>query len=254
VTRDPPIVEIALGLTFSPLAGPTIIDLSELYGDFADEYPNFQQVQPVPPLQLSPAEVIIPIVTFDLPRVWFISGDAHHLVQFQLDRLMQNWRRVLPLDAPAPEYPGYLEIRRRFAESFGRLRAWAERHGMLHLPLEKAELSYLNAIPLTRSDGTLHRISEVLSFYSPSESTKIVNFQANWWEEVTENLGYVHVLTGVGGTPDGKPVMNVNLSGRCNVQGLSLEEALARVDLLHDKIHEIFARVLMSELTEGMER
>lgn len=189
----------------------------------------------------------------EVPRLWFVSEDTRDLVQIQLDRVSQNWRRIEPFDVSV-EYPGYRAIRERFAQSFTALAAWTERFGISALPLQVAELSYVNAIPMPRS-GELARLSDVLAFYKGADQpVQVAGFQTAWIEPNPQWRGAVQVNAGIQPLPDGQPAVALTLDGRADVAGSSLDEALQRFDLMHDKIHEVFDRVVNPDLVQGYKR
>lgn len=253
---DPPIIELVLSLSFEPIHGPTILDLADLYRNhFQQDYPTFQHAPLLPPLSLhGPAQARLEMMTgLEVPRLWFVSEDTRDLVQIQSDRVSQNWRRIEP-QGVSFEYPGYKVVRQRFFDSLDRTRRWAQLNGLASLALQVAELSYVNAIPMTR-EGAVARLSDVLSFYrGASEPVPVVGFQTGWLELIPDLNGSVHVGTTFQALPDGQPAVALTLDGRLDVGGLGLDDALARFDVLHDKIHEIFDRVVAPEIAQGAKR
>jgi len=255
VGKDPPIVELALTLTFTELAGPTVVDLANLYSAFQGQYPTIQHQPQLAPMNAVPGPAVVQVspVGVEVPRLWFISHDTRDLVQFQPDRVSQNWRRIGPF-SDRIEYPGYEAVRSRFVEAFLRVEAWARERGVPSLSLATAELVYVNAFPLRRADDEI-RLSEVISFYKPPVPARIFNLHMNWFEAVPEiEGGRVIVAFSPGQLPDGPQALNLTMTGRCAVRGMDVTEALARLDVLHDNIHTIFARVLTPEITEGFRR
>lgn len=250
---DPPIVELALSLHFVPLSGATVRDMVAVYEEgFASQYPTFQQVQRSDPLIVGPVTAAPPnfelMTGLELPRLWFVGSDTHDLVQFQDDRIVQNWRRLGPQDG-GHEYPGYGVIRDKFARSFERAWEVLSQRGFAGPSLVSAELAYVNSITLVVGTD-VRRIAEVLAFYKQSDPpTPITGFQAAWMEQV--EAGWIHFATGFGTRPDKSPAINLTLSGRFDVAGLSLADALARFDMMHDNIHQTFKRVVTPAISES---
>lgn len=77
-------------------------------------------------------------------RVWFISETENHLIQFQPDRFLTNWRKN-PNDQPYPRFEGIaaaydLSLKKLavfFKDRFG--------HDMI---VNQAEVTYINIIPV----------------------------------------------------------------------------------------------------------
>jgi uncharacterized protein (TIGR04255 family) len=248
---DPPIVELALSVGFQPLAGLSVVDVAELYTDnFKRDYPTVQQTQPLPPMQIGPAGTIFQIqMGIEIPRLWFISPDTHFVAQIQSDRVAQNWRRIGPLTERL-EYPGFESVKSRLVDSYKRLTQWLNARGMPPPPLTVAEIAYVNHVPLMEA-GRPVRLSEVAAWYNASENAvSITGLNAAWWEEAANLEGFVNVQFLTTALPDGTPALSANLTGRFAVTDMPLEGALARFDLMHEKIHEIFGRVLTPKYAE----
>lgn len=79
-----------------------------------------------------------------LPRSWFISSDDEHVIQFQPDRLIANWR-VRPAGG---EYPRYPEVRRRFVSAYDALTRLVHRRGYPDIVPNQCDLTYFNKVPL----------------------------------------------------------------------------------------------------------
>lgn len=247
MSEEPPVVEVAIQLTYERSSNFTLIQIADLYErGFRGGYPTVQQVPPLGDISVGPQTVqqaIQVISPADLPRLWFISQDTHDLVQVQDTRLVQNWRRAdqIPGDR---SYPGYESVRSRFVESWNTLERWLERHEASPLRLAIAELSYVNSIPMNHH-GKDRRLSEVLAFYKATDTPiKVINFNSSWSERIEEIDGFVHVQVITQPLPDGQPAMALHLTARCPVQGLELETALQRVDIMHRDVSTVFKRAL----------
>lgn len=250
LTTDPPIVELALTLEFRPLMAPTVVDLADLHREFAPEYPTIQHAPRLPPTSsLQPGTTQLEMLTgVELPRLWFTSADLRDLVQFQSDRVSQNWRRIGPFSERL-EYPGYASVRRRFAESVSRVERWSAQKGFGPLAVHLAELSYVNAIPVGLPGGP-QRISDVLRFYKPVQSSPLTGFQVTFTEDTPDGVGTVQTFCTAVSTPEGTPALHVQHIGRITMTAGPVRNALAGLDVLHDAIHLVFERTVVPEVAQ----
>jgi uncharacterized protein (TIGR04255 family) len=93
------------------------------------------------PMLMPPFQIVEQIA--GLPRTWF-SGPDGYLIQLQRDRLTLNWRR----QGADQDYPGYIEIRRRFDGHVDQLcSAVAATAGREQLPpIDMCEVAYINPV------------------------------------------------------------------------------------------------------------
>lgn len=77
-------------------------------------------------------------------RIWFISEDENHLLQFQSDRFISNWRRQ-PNTRPYPHFEGLAQA---FSENLGKLDEHLYSSFSYHIYINQAEISYINIIPV----------------------------------------------------------------------------------------------------------
>jgi uncharacterized protein (TIGR04255 family) len=137
----------------------------------------------------------------------------------------------------AADYPGYIAVRDKFVASFKKLMDWSDDKNFGVENLVQAELLYTDAIPMEK-DGP--RISEIFSAFRPQAKRPIGNFNMSWREVFEEFSGYVDTTLGIGAVQDGTAAAILQSNARFDVQGLDLETALSRFDIVHDKISQIF--------------
>jgi len=147
----PPLDEVVLGVQFVPPQGYSSVHSNDVWRLFDKEFPKVQEHPPLEPkfetfggfnpqpgiqLRVGPPPV--------RGRLWFISEEGSHLIQFQDDRFLLNWRKR-PDDQPYPRFEGiaasfstYLEqLERHFEEKFS-----------CHIEVNQAEISYINIVPV----------------------------------------------------------------------------------------------------------
>ncbi len=124
-------------------------DVASFYALLASDYPKTLDVMPLPPTfepfgpgGVPPFAISTPGTM--LPRSWFISENDEHVVQFQTDRLIVNWR-MRPNGDPYPRYP---ELRRRFTAAHEALCTFCLQKGMPLLAPNQCDLTYYNKVPL----------------------------------------------------------------------------------------------------------
>ncbi len=147
----PPLDEVVLGVQFTPAPGFSTVHVREVWDLFRAEFPKVQDQPPLPPSFETFGGV--PSQQFGFPplfmggasgvgRVWFISPSENHLLQFQPDRLLANWRKA-PNEQP---YPRFESIATAYAKSLEQIESlFQERFGH-SLQVNQAEIAYINII------------------------------------------------------------------------------------------------------------
>ena len=149
---QPPLDEVAADMQFNSLPIKAV-DIGAFHDLISAEYPHTLDVPALPPrFETSGPGFVLPspaVFAFNLlPRSWFISGDDEHVVQFQADRLIVNWR-MRPTGGAYPRYP---EVKQRFMAAQEALTTLVHRKGYPDVAPNQCDLSYFNKVPLP--DGT----------------------------------------------------------------------------------------------------
>lgn len=150
---SPPLDEVVLGVQFAPPASYTSVYAKDVWELFQANYPNVQEQPAIEPtfetfgsqlagIRLGPAiKFHIPMVSSRM-RLWFVSSDETHLVQFQSDRLLLNWRRRQDAN-PYPRFETFVDS---FYECARKLEAFYNDKFDHELVINQAEISYINII------------------------------------------------------------------------------------------------------------
>jgi uncharacterized protein (TIGR04255 family) len=245
----PPVVEVAVGVQFRPLPGLRGLNLAPLQAIWRESYPVAEEQPPLVPVvegdpqgvrQLQLSLIPVPVV-----RQWFLSESGSQLIQVQPDRLLVNWRT----GDPPEEYPRYAQMRSVFEARFTELAAFVKAEGLGDLDVVQAELSYVNAIEVSRDE--LGRVDRFLKGWSGTPGHHLEPA-----EQVRMTLTFL--IPGIGIPPvrlyaevtpaqrvSGEPVLFFTLTVRGNPGGRSLPEALKFLDEAHGHLVRSFA-----ELTE----
>ncbi len=148
---DPPLDEVVLGVQFAPVPGYASIHSMKVWDLFRADFPLVQELPALEPqfetfggvsAQTGPR---IQIGAFPVgSRLWFLSDDENHLIQFQPDRFLTNWRRE-PNTRPYPRFEGLAET---FDASIRKLGAHFESDFSYRMDINQAEVAYINIIPV----------------------------------------------------------------------------------------------------------
>lgn len=149
--NNPPLDEVVIGVQFAPLRGYSSVYAADVWGLFKDQFPVVQEQAPLEPaFEMFGGSNPSPGISFRFGhgpvhgRLWFISSDDSHLIQFQEDRFLLNWRR-----RPAGnDYPRFESIFNAYAAYLSQLDAYVAKKFDAPLDLNQAELTYYNLIPV----------------------------------------------------------------------------------------------------------
>lgn len=190
---NPPLEEVVLGAQFSSPEGFNSTHNGQVWGLFGQEFPIVQdQPRLEPQFEVfggqSPQQGIR--LDFGPPplrnRLWFVSNDQSHLLQFQDDRLLLNWRKR----KEGEQYPRYETISDKFSEYLGRLDSFYSSKYQMPLRINQAEISYINIIPMEN----YREIGELLSLVRPS-SVELEGINANFGEVIRRDTKPVARIT-----------------------------------------------------------
>ena len=147
----PPLDEVVLGVQFSPSPHYTSVILKDVWELYRGEFPRVQEMPALEPVfETFGGPSPQPSMEFHFgppplrSRAWFISPEQSHLIQFQQDRFLLNWRRR----PTGTEYPHFEDIARMFSDSLTKLAHWLEGSQSHPLEINQAEVCYNNIIPV----------------------------------------------------------------------------------------------------------
>lgn len=148
---EPPLDEVVLGVQFSPVPAYKSVDIRPIWELFRSEFPNVEDQPALAPVfetfggttpQLGFQFQIGPFPLGN--RVFFVDEPGSHLLQFQPDRFLLNWRKHQGLTP----YPRYEQISASFKKKLARLAKYLETTKGYTLEINQAEISYINVIPV----------------------------------------------------------------------------------------------------------
>jgi len=225
----------------------TVMDLADWAKQFF-EFPQVQQLQTAPPIDLSAASPIgVQIVAqAEVPRLMLRSAGGDRIVQFQADRFAMGWARTRPL-GELDEYPGYPTLRGQWIEILQKFHQWCSvRFGAVP-SVRLVEIAYNNAA-LIDLDGKRRRLSDIFRWVQPSRPVNA--FQVGWAEAVRELPDKSRVMANVGLAPDtpGQTVLQFNFTGFgiTDASGES-DQPIQALDVLHTRILDMYVAAIISE-------
>jgi len=247
--------EVVLGVQFEPAAGYSSVMAKDVWSLFSDEFTQVQEHPAIAPqFELfgregsRPAKPAIRLESAPIRgRLWFISEDENHLIQFQDDRLLLNWRRR-ENGAEYPRFEGtsaslvkYLRrLHELFISSFG-----------AGLAINQAEASYINIIPVERFE----EVGDFLQVLNLSD-INVEGFNLNFTEAVRDEaqkpFARLHHEFSTGFYRDNskQKVLRLGLTCRGRPSNTGIEGALEFLTIARGKIVERFSELA----TEQAER
>lgn len=150
---NPPLDEVVVGVQFDPPPMYTSVLAQDVWKLFSDEFPKVQELP-----RLSPQFEVFgrqggrtgPQFEFGhgpiRGRLWFVSQNDSHLIQFQDDRLLMNWRRR----PTGGEYPHFEGIAAQFERHLSTLKEYFDSQLLWRLSINQAEVTYINLMPVAQ--------------------------------------------------------------------------------------------------------
>lgn len=263
VFERPPVEEVAVALYFSPALRLSTATLGTLWQRWRSRFARSEDQPPLPPVQPlnfgdgGPSFSIQ--VSVPTPRVWFLSQSGNEVLQVQGDRLVRNWRRMLPDDP----YPHYDQILPKFREDIEQFFGVLSEEDIPQPKIQQCEVTYINPIPadLSAHGGDLSRI---LSPWSGEMSDSFlgrpdsVQVQLSYRFPTSESpQGILNVSFGdaLRSSPEGiKPVYLLQLSARGIPVAPDLAASFELLDLEHEWIVKGFASLTAPEMHSTWEK
>lgn len=172
---------MVVGVQFAPPAGYSSIFARDVWNLFQESYPKVEEHPAIEPRFETfggpqPGISLQSAIKFRFAsepmrsRLWFISPDESHLIQFQSDRLLLNWRRR----PSGNNYPRFESIAESFASHLEKVQNFYASAFDKSFEINQAEVSYINIIHANGS-ADLDRLVSFLKIHGSVESA---NFQS----------------------------------------------------------------------------
>ncbi len=145
----PPLVEVAFGILFSPIAKLLPPHLGVLWGKWRSEFPQFGEAPPLPPVvefeegSASPANISLNFSTTPpMARIWYVSNDGQNVIQVQKDRFVYNWRK----NQKETAYPHYATAWKEFQRRTEEFTTFLQENSLGEIHPVQYELTYVDHI------------------------------------------------------------------------------------------------------------
>jgi uncharacterized protein (TIGR04255 family) len=241
---NPPLDEVILGVQFAPAPGFNSTFHANVYSLFQREFPVVDEHPPLAPQieafggNPSPGFQINFGTVPTKSRLWFISDDNGHLIQFQDDRLLFNWQNR----AASKPYPRH----ERMSEIFGqKLKTLSDFYGEVFgssISITQAEVAYVNIIPLSTSG----EIGDWLRIFNPIgldvEGLNLVTSRVLYGDSNQPIARIFYEAQMVFHQQTKKPALRFVLTCRGKPYGDTIAEALKFTTFARNRIVEDFCR------------
>ena len=186
---DPPLNEVVLGIQYVPVPAYSSINAQEIWNLFCRDFPIVQEQPLIPPVfETFGGTNLRPSFQFEIggapvgSRLWFIAPNRDHLIQFQSDRFLANWRK----QSETHDYPHFEPIAAAFEKNLSSLEKYFLERFSYTISINQAEVSYINLIPV-------EDFSDVGLWFSFWQG-KNLNME-------TMNLNFKEIMRGSNGQP-----------------------------------------------------
>jgi uncharacterized protein (TIGR04255 family) len=143
--------EVVVGVQFDPIDGLQSRHYFDVYQLFAEDLPVVSEHAPLDPKYetfgtglRNPALSVSLAPPVSHPRMWLASDVGDHLVQFQPDRLLLNWRKRNE-DQQYPHFEGIVEL---YEAYLNKLSKYIKERFSSGIAVSQAEVSYINIVEI----------------------------------------------------------------------------------------------------------
>lgn len=258
----PPVVETVLGVQFKPLTELRLTHYGLFYQYLQEG--GFVKTEDHPPLlrQIEQKEDFMrlfemPPMVFmqtNIPRIWYLSEDAadgQRLIQLQIDRFIQNWRRM---NLESTKYPSYEENRKEFQNTFGRFLKFVEKENIGQVEPNQCEVIYVNRIPIQDVAQAAATFRKCFTSFVPAKNLKHVptepdgiGFNCSFWIESLNGRLFIQAST-ASQIPGVGKVIDLRLTARGAPASDDLAAVMEWLDFGHYFVVNAFADITSEEM------
>ncbi|WP_198032983.1 TIGR04255 family protein [Methylosinus sp. PW1] len=258
--KSPPLNEVVLGVQFEPAREYKQILATEVWQLFRSEYPFVEETQALPPTfevfgRSGPARGLqFGLVTgAQHDRFWFVSPSKEQLIQFQIDRLLHNWRKV---GDKTNEYPRFEKMIFSFEKELRTLEAYFNQLEPQRLMCNQAEISYINQIRICPNDG-LQKIGDWLrfvDFFDEPNDITCVTRRVLFDAQNNQPVGRLSCEMNYARDPKGGGTIDLNLTVRGAPSEQSIDAAISFLKYGREVIGTEFASITTDSAHNVWER
>lgn len=247
--RKPPVVEVALSISFSPLPDLQFGAMADLRSFWANDFP---QAIEQPFLEPAPSPMQGIRINFGPPprRIWLLNEAGDRVLQIQHDRLIANWRAVQGVTS---EYPRYDVLREQFLRRWNDFQGFVADRGIApRVETNGAEVTYINVINAD-ADSPNIAIADVLKMNREGElwrgDVRTTAVTQTW--NLVEAQTTLTMIANIDTSTTGHPVVLQIIANTRAGEDRSPTEAL---DLAHEFVVGTFGVITTDELQHRWER
>lgn len=254
---NPPIVELVLGVQFSPLPKLTAGHFGLFWKELGDDWTEPSDGPPLEdqfelfdrPQWRTPQGLQLRLEPIRLPGRFFLGHrNKDRLLQIQATRFHLNWRKR------AEFYPSYKRLIGEFEEMFARFAAFVARTGVGKLALNQWELTYIDAFPrgeywATPADWATF-LPGLFGQLFPTDGLDLMleHRAAEWSYEIQPRRGRLHIAAGPGRFGDDqRDALLVHMTARGPLDNGGNDVLRAGLDLGHKVAVGAFLRLVSDE-------
>jgi uncharacterized protein (TIGR04255 family) len=254
---NPPIIELVMGVQFSPLPKLTAGHFGLFWKELGDDWTEPQDAPPIEdqfelfdsPRWRMAADVRVRIGPLPLPgRFLLRHRNEDRLLQIQASRFHLNWRKRKGF------YPSYKQLISEFEDIFARFATFTEKTGLGTLAPNQWELTYIDAFAAGEYWNTPADWATILPGLFgplfPTDGLGIVleHRSAEWSYEIQPKRGRLHIAAGPGRVEDAQQdALLLQMTARGPIGKDGVETLRAGLDLGHEVAVGAFLRVVSDD-------
>ncbi len=255
---NPPIVELIIGVQFSPLTKFTTGHFGLFWKQLGDEWTNVTDAIPLEdqfelfddPNKAFSTGLRLKLERASLPGRFMIEHrQKDRLIQIQPSRFLFNWRRN------ADFYPSYKQLIVEFEAMFERFRLFIEAEKLGRLLPNQWELTYIDAFPKGKHWQTQEDWQKVLPglfgnlFSTNDTNLKLEQRAATWSYEIPPKQGRLHISANQGRVNGSdQDVLLLQMTARGPIPKDSANGLRGGLDLGHNTAVTTFLKVVNPEI------
>lgn len=266
--EDPPVIEVLLGLQFSPLSGLQLAHVGLFWnlirGDFVrtDTKPalvsQFESFAPSEDSGVALRPSFELITEYPIPRIWFMNASGTELFQIQPDRIVFNWRKT---DSD-PIYPRYEKVKARFVHLFEQFQTFVSRENLGAVIPNHCEVTYINHMEIHKNQSDSGAMRQIFPAWTGATSdgflpeAEMVRFHSAY-RIISEDqaIGRLHVNAAPRlRVKDRRTVIQAEITARGVPFGADLNGALQFFDLGREYVVRGFTSITSPEMHKQWRR
>lgn len=164
--NNPPVVEMALSVSFDHLEKLRNLQIAELWMDYKQRFPKSEEQPPrelpVERFEMAPVSPQVQLQLTNLPpvsRFLFLNETGTQLIQVQQDLFGQNWRKI----GTKENYPRYENIRVQFQANLEAFCRYLKKQDLGAFVPKQCEVAYVNHIDAGDAWEGFHEIGKVFT-------------------------------------------------------------------------------------------